>query len=128
MDFIMVDTQNGELADRPPNGIASKKSLEIAPSMIGKYIADLADFGLEAVSLMCGQGLVDHAELVEAKLKQGDERCHPPYPDLIVYVAASTAASEFNGVAPPLLGSEGAVRAAMARMAVSSHAESNPSP
>ena len=119
MDYIMVDAKNAHICDRPPNGIASPKALQYAPMRIGVFIGDLAAHGLTVVAVMCGQGLTDHVTLVEERLRQGCENgMHPPYDDLIVYAAHSTAASEDAGIA---FGSgsadwSGSMRAMMARL------------
>ena len=117
MDFQMVDNRNADICDRPPNGHASPKALEHAPMRIGVFIEELADYGLAAVAVMCGQGLTEHVALVERQLKQGcPQGMPPPFEGLVVYAAASTAASEDSGVAPPLLSSPAAMAATMARL------------
>ena len=94
MDFIMLDDKNGDLADMPPNGHASAQTLAHAPMRIGVFIEDLAQWSLRTVAVMCGQGLVEHAEHVEEKLKEGHGGMHPPiHPDVVVYPAESTAAA-----------------------------------
>ena len=123
LDFYMVDTEHGELADMPPDGHASEQALRYTPHLIGKFIEELEDYGLTTVSVMCGQGLTEHVRQVEQELKQGsrpergDEFGIRPMPGLVVYRASSTAASEDSGVQPPAFDfSPGAMAAAAARM------------
>mmetsp|Transcript_67509 Transcript_67509/g.166771 ORF Transcript_67509/g.166771 Transcript_67509/m.166771 type:complete len:117 (+) Transcript_67509:804-1154(+) len=79
--------------------------------------------GMKTVAVMCGQGLVDHVDLVRDRLEQGGAHeymgktfnMHPPYKDLIVYPANSTAASEDSGIPVPLMPSAISRRATAAR-------------
>ena len=117
MDFCMCDNANADMADRPPNGFASPATLRHAPHLIGKFIEDLRGFDLQAVGVMCGQGLTQHVDLVRARLKEGRDGTHPPLDGLVVYAATSTAASEDSGIPPaPMFSSEGAMAALSARM------------
>ena len=76
--------------------------------------------GLKTVSVMCGQGLTQHAALLEAKLKQGsrdvfgEESGIRPIEGLVVFRASSTGASEESGVAPPEFDFDPGVMAASA--------------
>ena len=123
LDFYMVDTKNGELADKPPMGHASEKALMYSPQIIGKFIEEVGEYGLVTVSVMCGQGLTEHVQHIDQKLKQlsmaelGDENGILPMRKLVVYPASSTAASEDSGVRPPAFDfSDGAMAAAAARL------------
>jgi tetratricopeptide (TPR) repeat protein len=119
MDFVMVDNQNADMADQPPNGHASPLALEHAPMRIGVFIHDLAEYELQTVAVMCGQGLTQHVAYIERKLREGHEGMHPPIDStVIVYPASSTAASEDAGMPTPFMGSPLSEQAAMARLAV----------
>ena len=69
VDVQMVDTDNADIADQPPHGHASAQALEYAPIVIGKYIHELASWELQTVAVMCGQGLVEHVDYIDQKLK-----------------------------------------------------------
>ena len=123
LDFYMVDTENGEIADAPPNGHASELALARTPYLIGKIIEELELFGLTTKSVMCGQGLTEHVRLINEKLKEGsiaergEEHGIRPMPGLVVFRATSTGASEDSGVPCPAFDfSPDALRAAAARM------------
>ena len=81
---------------------------------IGKFISELEGFGLTTVAVMCGQALMEHVGLVTQKLEQGKGDTYPPYTDLIVYPAASCAASEDAGL--PMNYETRSMEAMMARM------------
>jgi len=105
LDWIQLDPENGHLADAPPMGHASALSLKRAPLRLGSFIEDLQARGCEVTSCMLGQGLTEHVPLIEqafqngCRLEQGGEVATAgPFPGVLVYRAASTAASEDNGV------------------------------
>ena len=99
LDWIMVDEANGDLADKPPQGVASEKSLHYAPMRINMYVEELTERGLEVVSVMLGQGLTDQVDLIDKTLREGSPIMKvKTFDDILVYHAASTAASEDNGV------------------------------
>ena len=99
LDWIMVDEANGDLADKPPQGVASEKSLHYAPMRINMYVEELTERGLEVVSVMLGQGLTDQVDLIDKTLREGSSIMQvKTFDDILVYHAASTAASEDNGV------------------------------
>ena len=99
LDWIMVDEANGDLADKPPQGVASEKSLQYAPMRINMYVEELTERGLEVVSVMLGQGLTDQVNLIDKTLREGSPIMEvKTFDDILVYHAASTAASEDNGV------------------------------
>ena len=99
LDWIMVDESNGDLADKPPQGVASEKSLQYAPMRINMYVEELTERGLEVVSVMLGQGLTDQVDLIDKTLREGSPIMEvKTFDDVLVYHAASTAASEDNGV------------------------------
>ena len=101
LDWITVDNANGDLADKPPMGIASEQSLKYAPMRINMFVEELQQGGLEVVSVMLGQGLTDQVDLVDKTLWEGSPVMKvPTFQDVLVYHAASTAASEDNGVPP----------------------------
>ena len=112
MEFTMADNRNGDIADQPPNGHASKTALEHAPMLIAKCIGDLMEYDLTTVSVMCGQGLIDHTELIREKLGQGFGDFCPPLGGLRVYRASATYASEEAGI--PMQMSDEAMEAMMA--------------
>ena len=96
-----------------------------APKLIGKFIEEVGEYELVTVSVMCGQGLTEHVQLVDQQLKQGSVSQNGkdfyirPMAGLVVSPASSTAASEDSGVPPPAFDfSEGAMAAAAARMGV----------
>lgn len=118
-DFIMTDPEHGSIADRPPNGHASEKTLENAPGMIGIFILELTDVGLAVQTLMIGQGLYDHKALVADRMlscvreRAGETLTGESQPNadgsltasqvvgrVFVYQADSTAASEDAGIPP----------------------------
>jgi len=105
MGFQMLDSANGEIADKPPNGHASEAALRLAPVAIGKFIVELEQWKLRTVAVMCGQGLFDHVPLIDAGLKQGSKAQVGksigirPMKDLIVYRAHTTGASMEAGEA-----------------------------
>ena len=119
IDFVMVDHENGELADAPPNGHASPTALRRAPPLIGKCIHELqGGFDLQVVALMCGQGLTEHVDLLDKSLKEGleaPEFPHPPIEGVLVYASSSTGASEAAGVRP-VFGDPNAMAAMLARL------------
>ena len=115
MDFQMVDHRNGHLADQPPNGHASPAALEHAPIVIGKFISELQQWDLRTVAVMCGQGLVDHVDYIDEKLKAGVPGLWEPYSGILVYASSSTHASEQSGV-PPQMHNPAAIEAMMARL------------
>ena len=92
MEWSVVDTEGGDVVDQPPQGHASPKALERAPARIGCFVRDLALHGLTAVSVMLGQGLTQHVEHVEAKLREGFPGVHEPYADIVVFHASTTNA------------------------------------
>lgn len=105
LDWIQLDPENGDMADAPPMGHASELSLKRTPLRLGSFIEDLQARGCEVTSCMLGQGLTEHVSLIESALKegcileQGGEIARAgPFPNVLVYRAASTAASEDNGV------------------------------
>ena len=101
VDWIMLDTENGDLADAPPMGKASPRSVEHAPTRIAVFAQELATFGLDVVAVMCGQGLTEHVDLVDDTIRSGTDDAEldvPAVDGILVYRAASTAASEDNGV------------------------------
>ena len=99
LDWIMVDESNGDLADKPPQGVASEQSLKYAPMRINMFIEELQEGGLEVVTVMLGQGLTEHVDLVDKTLREGSPVMKvPTFQDVLVYHAASTAASEDNGI------------------------------
>ena len=99
LDWITVDNANGDLADKPPQGVASEQSLKYAPMRINMFIEELQEGGLEVVTVMLGQGLTEHVDLVDKTLREGSPVMKvPTFQDVLVYHAASTAASEDNGI------------------------------
>ena len=103
LEFQMADHENGDMADAPPNGQASQSSLKHVPILLAKCIADMQQYQLETVSVMCGQGLTEHAQMIQAKLRAGGEPVGdfcPAMPQIRVYRAASTYASEEAGLPP----------------------------
>eukprot|EP00756_Hemistasia_phaeocysticola_P056814 Hpha_TRINITY_DN33458_c0_g1::TRINITY_DN33458_c0_g1_i1::g.707::m.707 len=122
LDFHMVDHENADIADMPPNGHASPASLKRVPQVIGQFIIELEEFGLKTVSVMCGQGLTEHVKLIKRELKQGTKKTHlnpgiRPLKNLVVFKAASTCASEDSGIpAPDFDFSPGAMAAMAARL------------
>ena len=98
LDWIMLDPENGDLADAPPMGIASENSLKYGPARINMFIEELHQYGLEVVSVMLGQGLTEHVDRVDRTLREGCDIAPKTYKDVLVYHAASTAASEDNGI------------------------------
>lgn len=116
MDWVMVDGSNGELADRPPRGYASDSALEWAPMRIGVFASDLAKYGLRAVSVMLGQGLMDHVGRVEESLAAGHATMHGAFPGVLVYPASSCAASEDSGELPSMAHSHQAMEAIHLRL------------
>ena len=116
MDFRMVDHTNGHLADQPPNGHASASALEHAPIVIGKFMGELQQWDLKPVAVMCGQGLVDHVDYIDEKLKAGCPRgLWEPFDDVLVYASSSTYAGESSG-RPPQMNNPAAIEAMMARL------------
>ena len=115
MNYLMLDPENGELADRPPHGHASPLSLERAPFAIGKFIDDLLQWDLETVAVMCGQGLVEHVDYIDEALKAGRPGSWGPFDGVLVYASSSTHASEAGGAAPNLY-NQAAMEAMMARL------------
>ena len=108
LDWGMVDNANGDLAERPPHGRASRKALAHAPNLLATFIHKLRDRGLQVVGVRCGQGLTDHVDLIEATLARGVAArseanknlnlvAVPPRADIIVYRAPSTCAGEDSG-------------------------------
>lgn len=98
LDWIMLDPENSDLADAPPMGIASENSLKFGPARISMFIEKLHQYGLEVVSVMLGQGLTEHVDRVAKTLKEGCDIAPKTFKDVLVYHAASTVASEDNGV------------------------------
>jgi hypothetical protein len=105
--FIMTDADNGEMADRPPNGHASQRTLTHAPPLIHNFIEKVERRGLSVKTVMVGQGLFDHHALVRERLVAEGHGA-------FVYQADSTAASEDAGI-PPRHSEEG-MRAKMILM------------
>ena len=119
MDFYMVDHEHAEIADQPPNGHASPQALQYAPMRVGVFIEELKGYDLQTVAVMCGQGLTEHVDLIKEKLEAGcSHGMHPPLNGLIVYAAASTAASEAIGTYEPIdsVARMAAMEAMMARL------------
>ena len=106
MDFQMVDHVNGEIADKPPHGHASAQALRYTPPVIAKFINELAQWELQTVALMCGQGLVDHVDRIDAELKAGVAGMFEPVEGVLVYASSSTAASEDAGIPAPTWGNQ----------------------
>ena len=66
---------------------------------VAVFLDELGEHGFDVVAVMCGQGLTEHVELVEKTLREGNPYMETgKYPDILVYRAASTWASEENGV------------------------------
>ena len=112
------------MADAPPDRHASERALATVPHLIGKLIEELEEVaGLTTMSVMCGQGLTEHVQLIDQKLTQGsreergDEDGVRPMPGLVVFRASSTGASEDSGVPCPAFDfSPDTMRANAARM------------
>ncbi len=141
-DFTVVDSQNGDIADTPPNGHASVQALTMVPEQIDAVAHMLHRSGLVVAAVMCGQGLTQHsaathrrpADLQLAREPAGAQvSCapylrllHPPTPGLslpaaqapaapFVYAADSTAASEDSGAPVPFMPSPDAMYAGLLR-------------
>ena len=98
MDFVMMDRRNAEMADQPPNGLASPQTLMHAPMRMGVFIGELAEYELTTVAVMCGQGLTLHVPRVEMAPQEGHGNMHPPIdPAVIVYAAATTGGGGGGG-------------------------------
>jgi len=69
-DFAMVDHQNADMADAPPNGHASAQALRLAPEKIDAIIEMLQRSGLAVSALMCGQGLKQHTNAINRRLSE----------------------------------------------------------
>jgi len=115
MDFTLVDTSNAAIADLPPHGHASDAALKHAPIVIGKFIAELAQWELETVALMCGQGLVEHVDHLDAELKAGRPGLFEPIEQMLVYASSSTHASQAAGASADVYNRR-AMEAMMARL------------
>ena len=105
VDWYVVDTKNGELADKPPNGFASEKAMEVVDIRLGIFIAEAESYGLKVVAVCCGQGLTDHVAFLEKRLKAPQEPSHEgqvklrPLDDAVIFHRASfTSASEIGNV------------------------------
>ena len=117
MDFRLVDHENAEIADQPPNGHASAAALEHAPTVIAKFIWELAHgWGLTTVAVMCGQGLVEHVDYLDAQLKAGCAGVWEPLEDVLVYASSSTYAAEESGLPPNMEAMPGAMEAMLRRL------------
>lgn len=115
MDCAMVDTKNGAMADQPPSGHASPDALERAPILIGKFMTELLQYELTTVAVMLGQGLVEHVDYIDERLKAGHPGTAEPFNDVLVYASSSTHAGEANGV-PPTLNHQRSMEAMMERL------------
>jgi hypothetical protein len=113
--FTLVDTSNAAIADLPPHGHASDAALKHAPIVIGKFIAELAQWELETVALMCGQGLVEHVDHLDAELKAGRPGLFEPIEQMLVYASSSTHASQAAGASADVYNRR-AMEAMMARL------------
>ena len=85
--------------------------------VIGRFISELTQWGLQTVSLMCGQGLVEHVDHLDSQLKAGDTDggSWEPVEGVLVYASSATHASEASGGAPAL-GDPAAIEAMMRRL------------
>ena len=66
--FAIVDSQNGDIADAPPNGHASAQALTLAPEQIDATVHRLQRSGLVVAAVMCGQGLKQHSAAIHRRL------------------------------------------------------------
>ena len=67
-DFAIVDHQNGDIADAPPNGHASAQALAVVPEQIDATVYMLQKCGLVVAAVMCGQGLKQHSAAIHHRL------------------------------------------------------------
>lgn len=88
------DHEHGDDLDLPPNGLASRASLERAPLFLTGTIEILQDAGVDVSGVTACQGLVEHSDMLEQHL-----RAHESTRAIFVVQATSTAASESHGIA-----------------------------
>merc|ERR1712183_128839 len=86
VDFRCVDFDNGPQLELPPDGHASKSALNGVQKIILQFCAELKERGIQATSLMLGQGLTDHVNLLEPIASKVFDR-------VMVYPAMTTGAS-----------------------------------
>ena len=101
VDWVLVDAEHADLAEQPPNGTASAMALAHAPTRIANFVHEVDAYGFDVVAVMLGQGLTDHVDLVDRRIREGsDDMDVPPKAGVLVYHASSTAASEDSGIPP----------------------------
>ena len=73
-------------------------------------------WGLTTVAVMCGQGLVEHVDYLDAQLKAGCAGVWEPLEDVLVYASSSTYAAEESGLPPNMEAMPGAMEAMLRRL------------
>lgn len=95
--WYQCDTNHGNAAMEPPNGHATRRTLEETPHLLRKVVQELRQRRLVVVAVMCGQGLYDHTDVVESVFQAERDDGAAPFPDVIVYRPSTTHASVLAG-------------------------------
>ena len=81
-----------------------------------KLDQELKEWELQTVAVMCGQGLVDHVDFIDEKLKAGCPGHWEPFEGVLVYASSSTYAAEESGLPPNMEAMPGAMEAMLRRL------------
>ena len=95
--FRRLDRGNAAALEAPPHGHASNTALEAVPGELCRLLGTMLDVGLEAETLVMGQGLTAHVPAVHAHM------CAAGFTKLVVKRVARTHASlleEVSGTVP----------------------------
>ena len=95
--FRRLDRGNAAALEAPPHGHASSTALEAVPGELCRLLGTMLDVGLEAETLVMGQGLTAHVPAVHAHM------CAAGFTKLVVKRVARTHASlleEVSGTVP----------------------------
>ena len=85
--FKRVDRANAAALEAPPNGHASSTALEAVPGEVCNLLGSMLGVGLEAASLVMGQGLTAHLPTMRAHMRAAG------FTKLVVSRSTSTHAS-----------------------------------
>lgn len=85
--FKRVDRANADALEAPPNGHASSTALEAVPGEVCNLLGSMLGVGLEAASLVMGQGLTAHVPAMRAHMRAAG------FTKLVVSRSTSTHAS-----------------------------------
>ena len=97
VQFKRVDRENADALEAPPNGHASSTALKAVPGEVCELLASMQELGLEAASLVMGQGLTAHVGAMRAHVHAVG------FNKLVVTRSTSTHASlldEVSGTCP----------------------------